>query len=253
MPDRTSSAIAPGGRYSETAHAERLEPRDRRTLGFGFGVATPGHAPLVIDDPRLRRPRIHLVPAVAKRQRSRESIARPVVPEAGIGRRASDAEMRLRWFSASLEPQLVRHLDLLPLRNQHRVQPRRRELLLAARPLGGVGQQRLHPRGHRVPDWPGPRSNLRLRYRHRLVDVLTDGRPRQTQLARYRPLCPSFDEHLVPYHMHWIHPERRAQLADDDSSRGGEHRPGRCPPLWPGDLQNDGGKVATAGADRSEA
>jgi hypothetical protein len=37
------------------------------------------------------------------------------------------------------------------------------------------------------------------------------------------------------------------------SSRGREHRLGRCPPLWPGDLRNDGGSVSAAGADGSEA
>src|SRR5260370_37418870 len=37
------------------------------------------------------------------------------------------------------------------------------------------------------------------------------------------------------------------------SSRGREPRPGRCPPLWPGDLRNDGGSVPAAGADGSEA
>src|SRR5262249_23261261 len=37
------------------------------------------------------------------------------------------------------------------------------------------------------------------------------------------------------------------------SSRGREPRAGRCPPSWPGDLRNDGGSVAAAGADGSEA
>src|SRR5256885_16944494 len=37
------------------------------------------------------------------------------------------------------------------------------------------------------------------------------------------------------------------------SSRAREPRPGRCPPLWPGDLRNDGGSVAAAGADGSAA
>ena len=37
------------------------------------------------------------------------------------------------------------------------------------------------------------------------------------------------------------------------SSRGREHRPGRCPPVWPGDLRNDGGSVSAAGADGGEA
>jgi len=31
------------------------------------------------------------------------------------------------------------------------------------------------------------------------------------------------------------------------SSCGREPRPGRCPPLWPGDLRNDGGSVSAAG------
>ena len=37
------------------------------------------------------------------------------------------------------------------------------------------------------------------------------------------------------------------------SSRGGKPRTGRCSPLWPGDLRNDGGSVSAAGADGSEA
>src|SRR5438067_8586328 len=37
------------------------------------------------------------------------------------------------------------------------------------------------------------------------------------------------------------------------SSRAREPRPGRCSPLWPGDLRNDGGSVAAAGADGSAA
>src|SRR5678816_2196007 len=36
------------------------------------------------------------------------------------------------------------------------------------------------------------------------------------------------------------------------SSRGREPQPGRCPPFWPGDLSNDGGSVAVAGADGGE-
>src|SRR4029077_825214 len=37
------------------------------------------------------------------------------------------------------------------------------------------------------------------------------------------------------------------------SSRDREPRPGRCPPVWPGDLRNDGGSVPAAGADGNEA
>src|SRR6266436_254293 len=37
------------------------------------------------------------------------------------------------------------------------------------------------------------------------------------------------------------------------SSRGREPRPSRCPPLWPGDLRNDGGSVPAVGADGSDA
>src|SRR5262249_44583146 len=44
------------------------------------------------------------------------------------------------------------------------------------------------------------------------------------------------------------HPGRRAAL-----SRVREPQQGRRAPLWPGDLQNDGGGVSAAGANRSEA
>src|SRR5450631_1003424 len=37
------------------------------------------------------------------------------------------------------------------------------------------------------------------------------------------------------------------------SSRDRESQPGRCPPLWQGDLRNDGGSVPAAGADGSDA
>ena len=30
---------------------------------------------------------------------------------------------------------------------------------------------------------------------------------REAKLARHRPLRPSFDQHLMPHHMHEIHPE----------------------------------------------
>jgi predicted transcriptional regulator YdeE len=36
------------------------------------------------------------------------------------------------------------------------------------------------------------------------------------------------------------------------SSRGREPQPGRCASLWPGDVRDDGGSVAAAGADGSE-
>src|SRR5262245_49859035 len=37
------------------------------------------------------------------------------------------------------------------------------------------------------------------------------------------------------------------------SSRGRELRPGRCPPLWPGDLRDDGGGVAAGDANGDDA
>ena len=49
--------------------------------------------------------------------------------------------------------------------------------------------------------------------------------------------------------------DHRAMLADEDLHRHAAENldAGRCPPLWPGDLRNDGGSVAAAGADGSEA
>src|SRR5262249_21658013 len=36
-------------------------------------------------------------------------------------------------------------------------------------------------------------------------------------------------------------------------SRGREPRPGRCPPLWPSELRNDGGRLAVTGVDGGDA
>src|ERR671912_364497 len=65
--------------------------------------------------------------------------------------------------------------------------------------------------------------------------------------------------HATPWVFHQRHIGRMLRSSCDDpgrrlaSSRGGEPRPSRCPPLWPGDLRDDGGSVAAAGAGGSEA
>src|SRR5574341_2228201 len=49
--------------------------------------------------------------------------------------------------------------------------------------------------------------------------------------------------------------DHRAIPADEDLHRHAAETlaPGRCRPLWPGDLRDDGGSVAGAGANGSEA
>ncbi len=49
--------------------------------------------------------------------------------------------------------------------------------------------------------------------------------------------------------------DHRAGVPDEDLHRhwAENTRPGRCPPLWPGDLRNDGGSVAAVDPDRGDA
>jgi hypothetical protein len=49
--------------------------------------------------------------------------------------------------------------------------------------------------------------------------------------------------------------DHRAFSPDEDLHRHAAENlaQARCPPLWPGDLRNDGGSVSAAGADGSEA
>src|ERR671911_2121630 len=62
----------------------------------------------------------------------------------------------------------------------------------------------------------------------------------------------------TPSVFHQRHIGRMLRSSCDDpgrrpaSSRSREPRPSRCPPLWPGDLRNDGGSVAAAGAGGGE-
>ncbi len=93
---------------------------------------------------------------------------------------------------------------------QQLMQPRRRQPLLAAGPLPRLRQQRLDPRPDRRPHRPPPRLRLLAR-RRRLVQILPDRHPRDPQLARHRPLRPPFHQHLVPDHMHLVHPEHPLQ------------------------------------------
>jgi hypothetical protein len=97
-----------------------------------------------------------------------------------------------------------RDADAMALGYQQLVEPCRRELLLAAGPPAGLGQQRLHARTHRVPH----RSRARLRlpsHRHRLRQVLLHRQPREPQLLRNLPLRPAFHQHLVTNDMDLIH------------------------------------------------
>jgi hypothetical protein len=95
----------------------------------------------------------------------------------------------------------------VPFRPEHRVQARGRQPLFTAGPADGLGQQRLHAGPDRLPDRPRPRRRLRRPRRSRLVQVLADRDPRQSQLPCHRPLRSPFDQHFVPDHVYLIHPE----------------------------------------------
>ncbi len=100
-----------------------------------------------------------------------------------------------------------RDAHLLALSQQQLVQPRGRQPLFAAGPSDRVHEQRLHPRGHRVPHRPRPRRRRRRPDRRHLAHILADRRPGEPQLSCHRPLRPSLDEYLMPHHMYLIHPE----------------------------------------------
>ena len=100
-----------------------------------------------------------------------------------------------------------RDADAVALGHQQLVQPRRRQPLLAARPLRRLGQQRLDPRGRPRPTPAAARGRRCLPHRRRLVQYFRDRHPRQSQLPRHRPLRPALHQHLVPDDMHLIHPE----------------------------------------------
>jgi hypothetical protein len=100
--------------------------------------------------------------------------------------------------------------DPMALADQQLVEPRRRQLLLAAGPSTRLGQQRLDARAHLRPDGPRPRRR-RLTDRPRLRDVLPHRPPRQPQLFGHLPLRPAFHQHLVTDDMHLVHPEHPFQ------------------------------------------
>jgi hypothetical protein len=103
-----------------------------------------------------------------------------------------------------------RDAHLMALGVQQLMQPRRRQPLLAARPAPRLVEQRLDPRADGVPHGPAPRPGLLAR-RGRLVQILPHRHSRDPQLPRHGPLRPSFDQHLVPDHMHLIHSDHPLQ------------------------------------------
>lgn len=89
-----------------------------------------------------------------------------------------------------------RDADSLPLGDQQLVQPRRRQPLLAARPLDGLCQQLLDTRAHRLPHGPGPRRRLSANG-HRFREVFSNRPPRNPELLGELLRRAALDQDLV--------------------------------------------------------
>ena len=116
-----------------------------------------------------------------------------------------------------------RDADPMALGHQQLVEPRRRQLLFPAGPLGRLRQHGVHARADHVPHRSSPRRRLRSD-RQRLLEVLADRDPRQSELTGHRPLRSAFHQHFVPHHMHLIHPEHPSsepRILDPASSQSG--------------------------------
>src|SRR5262249_33009327 len=103
------------------------------------------------------------------------------------------------------------------------------------------------------PRGRAPKSLLGWRGEGRVVITGTSRRERRYRrpVVLYRNATPSvFHQRHIGRVLRSSCNSRGRRIA---SPRDREPRSGRCAPLGPGDLRNDGGSVATAGTDGSEA
>ena len=92
------------------------------------------------------------------------------------------------------------------LSDEHLVQPRRREPLLAGSPSRRLTEELLHARPHALLDRAHPRHR-RAYARRGALDVPPNGVTRHAQLARHPPDRELLDENLVPNYVDLIHPQ----------------------------------------------
>ncbi len=214
---------------------------------------------------------LHLDGVIPHRSRGVESL--PDVPVFEDGRRRSRLQRREPDAGEAVGLELERDGAVLPMTSASPPPPAPR-----ARP------PRAPRRSITLPGPPGLRLNLTMMLGHTLSRT-NDTRPQcRSPLTRcgrrsqhsirlseqYRScspwtqLRPASPErvvwgHATPSVFHQcdvgrlLRPSCRHSGRRPTSSRGREPRASRCPPLRPGDLRDDGGSVAGAGADWNEA
>ncbi len=96
--------------------------------------------------------------------------------------------------------------DAPALGEQHLVQPRRRQPLLASGPPRRLREQRFDARADHVQHRTAARSTRPVR-RLGALDVAPHGIARDAELARHPPHRQPFDQHLMPHHVYLIHPQ----------------------------------------------
>ena len=112
-----------------------------------------------------------------------------------------------------------------PSADQQLVQPRGRQLLLAAGPLRRFGQQRLHPRAAPPPRPAAAAALVSFRTGHRLLEILPDRQPRNPELFRDLPLRAALHQHLVTNDMYLVHLEHPFQRTPEPPLRKPAIRP----------------------------
>jgi hypothetical protein len=100
-----------------------------------------------------------------------------------------ERHIHLAALPPPLRHRLFHHRDanLVAFGDEQLVQPRRRQLLLAAGPAGRLGEHALDPLTYGVPDRTGPRLRL-FPNRHRFGQVLAYGVAGDPELPRHLPL-----------------------------------------------------------------
>ena len=170
-------------------------------------LVDPAEVAARVHQAQQEQPRL---PPLGRRRRPAPRRSRPP-PD----RRAdTSAESTPRAAAASTPPPPPRTSvtpTAMALGPQQLMQPRRRQPLLAARPLPRLGQQRLDPRRRPPPTPaaaaaapPGAPAPPASRYFRTVTREIPSSRATG-------PLRPPLHQHLVPDHMHLIHPEHPLQ------------------------------------------
>ena len=92
-----------------------------------------------------------------------------------------------------------------PLLDEHLMQPRRRQSLLAAGPARSLVEELSQARPHALLDRARARDRRALAWL-RALDVAPDRIARHSELARHTPHRQFLDKNLVPNHVDLIHP-----------------------------------------------